>query len=157
MTVGGSTNPDPGNLGPNPDDDVVVTGELVPISDVVTKMRDSGMSPDTISTIIGIPAIQIRTLLLQARPISPEEQDIADATRRLIKRGIIYANQVLDVGTRQEKMAVLKSTLALAGRTLAKTDEADLGEGRAILEGLFSQMRVGTVRELVDIPNPEDI
>lgn len=131
-----------------------VVEEVVSVTEVVTKLRESGLSPDLIANALSIPLAQVRSILVTRSVATPEEQDIAAATRKLMMRGVRKAMVVLEQGTRQEQMMIIKSSLALAGRTLSKVDESDIVDGREILDKLYEAIKAGVTPETASIELP---
>lgn len=132
--------------------------ELVPLLDVVVKLRTTGLTPEQIADALSIPVIRVRTLLLQSAPPSLQDQDLADSVRLLTRTALSKAHRILSHGTRQEQLQVIKQCIGIAGRSLGKSDEGDVTEGRMILMAIYENMRTGEMPTIdtYAIPSADD-
>lgn len=138
---------------------VTIDGQLpgsLLIPEIVTRLADRGFHPDSIADTLGLPAIQVRQLLIQHHRLPLEDQAIVNKTRGLITRVIDEAYTVLDYGTQADKISIMKSILPLVSRLMGKEEDTST-EMKTVFEEMYAQMRrTGVVEtDVVDIPEDD--
>lgn len=114
----------------------------VSIPEVVSRMAGSGLHPESIAQILGIPSIEVRTIILQLPPSQhPDEVKIADKTRALIAMALDEAREMMEFGAEDTKLALVKAFVGGAIRTLGRAQDTGDEDARDALQRIFASQR----------------
>jgi len=117
-----------------------MSGELVPLEDIALRLRAAGVPNETIAAVTGqsVPSI---TRITRQRSFIPEDQQLAEAARRLAWKVHAKANHILDHGHPSKQMEIIKIVLGRTAGLIGEETQTSVLEQKASLEALFASMR----------------
>lgn len=136
---------------------------VIPLEDVALKLQAAGVPAETIAAATGQPVPTITTLIRQ-RSYIPEDQQLAEAARRLAWKVHAKAMDILERGHPNRQMEIIKIVLGRTAGLIGEETQTSVLEQKATLDKLFASMRdipaakvhnYATELETVDI-EPDD-
>lgn len=111
---------------------------------VIANLHAAGLSKDLIASSLNLPATQVKTVILQLtnspRPVLDEE--LAEDVRALASMAVREAKLILEFGTADAKMSVVKSMLSGLSRHVASSVGGEQEEARQAFTRVLEAMKV---------------
>lgn len=137
-------------VAPTDPDDRPPFPDVLPTVDVVSRLSDAGMAPETIALSLGAPVVEVKAMLIRrGRTVSPAEQQLAEDVRTLAHQAVKQAARIMQFGPTDLKMQVIRSMLGNTSRLIGTDTGGSGDELRAQLTALFQETRVVPVRETI--------
>jgi len=114
-------------------------------AELVSQLLNRGLSPSTVAQYTNLPVNQITNVLqinLKGHIPTPEDQELAQAARALFRKALNQASVLLDVGTVETRLALIKSVLAPAKAMITNEAGAGVEDTKKALQDLFAGNRV---------------
>lgn len=119
---------------------------------VVSKLYATGLSEELIAVAIDLPMGRVRTIIrsLKAQPPAPVlDEQLAEGVRDLASACLRKARLMLEFGSPETKLAIIKPMLSGLSRHVAQSVGGEGEEARSAFESLLDRMR--------DVPHVEQV
>lgn len=131
-----------------PDIDVLSPDAI--LDDVSLKLRDAGLSPEFVAHTLDVPLARVRSLR-HSTPATFADEKLQSEVQKLASAALRQAFRILEFGTSEQKLTIVKSVLSGVVRTAStgRNDEQD--EMRTAFAAMLNAMTA------VPRPNPREL
>lgn len=115
--------------------------------DAAVELVNRGVDPNIVASSLGLPVKDVRSLHAQATQIttrlSPEDQELAEEMRALVKRAVEEAWVTLEFGRPDDKQALIRLLLTRSMGLVGMETTQRFDEMRTEFESLMGDARKG--------------
>jgi hypothetical protein len=124
--------------------------DLVPRTDILQRAHELGIADELAADLIGLTATQVRAWRSTRTTyrLIPEDEELADAVRKVVRKGIETADWTLHFGTDDQKFRLSMLIMNRAASLIGVQGTTRVDELRAELQQLGAMMNTDDPDEL---------
>lgn len=113
-------------------------------AEVIANLHAAGLSNDLIASSLKLPSTQVKAIVLQIRnePRQVLDEELAEDVRALASMAVREAKLILEFGTADAKLSIVKSMLSGLSRHVASSVGGEQEEARQAFTRVLEAMKV---------------
>lgn len=132
-----------------------MAADIAPIDSAaaISGLLAHGLDSSIIASALNVPVSVVESRRKTVTRLTPEDEDLANGIRRFAWRALREAEWIMEFGTTEAKLTLVRTVLPGVTRLLGKGGEGEEEESRAAVSRIFDSMRVDTRALPIEAPS----